>query len=162
MTDLLDQFKASLQEKYNPYLHSDYYLNRFLVARNNNLDKAIAMFESVLQWRKDEKVDEIAEEFVFPEMEEVNFLALKQVSKIWPRFYHKTDRQGRPVLVNRHYNLDANKLYDCTTDERILKAHIRELEKVFSQVDLDVELSITCLFCGKRGIYRTDLVNTRR
>jgi CRAL/TRIO domain len=40
------------------------------------------------------------------------------------------DRIGRPVLINRHYNLDANKLYECTTNERILKAHIRYLEKM--------------------------------
>ena len=77
MTELREEFKVSLGNDYNPSVHDDYYLERFLTARNNNLEKATAMFKSALEWRKTEKVDELADEFVFPEM--------ARVMKIWPR-----------------------------------------------------------------------------
>lgn len=57
---------------------------RFLRARKFDLPKAILMFTDCEKWRKDFKVDELYQSFEYREKEEV--------SKIYPQFYHKTDK----------------------------------------------------------------------
>lgn len=49
------------------------------------------MFTASEQWRKEKKVDEIFESFKFDE--------LPLVTTIYPRFYHKTDKLGRPIYI---------------------------------------------------------------
>ena len=60
-------------------------LLRFLRAREYEVDKALSMFLDHLQWRQENRVDYILEEFDFKEREE--FLS------ICPQGYHKTDKK---------------------------------------------------------------------
>ncbi|WFD17815.1 hypothetical protein MCAP1_000024 [Malassezia caprae] len=72
-------------------------------------------------WRREYKVDELYETFTFPEKE--------AVSKLYPQFYHKTDKDGRPVYVEQLTNLDLNKLFKVTTPERLIQQLVYEYEK---------------------------------
>lgn len=120
----LEEFKKELQNSiyYNSILYSDALLERFLRARSFNIPKAVQMFENAQAWRLEVGVDKIVKDFVFNERE--------QVAKIWPRFFHGIDRQGRPVIWNVHSKLDANELYSVTNDERMIFNFIREQEKL--------------------------------
>lgn len=72
-------------------------------------------------WRRENKVDELYETFTFPEKEAVN--------KLYPQFYHKTDKDGRPVYIEQLTHLDLNKLFKVTTPERLIQQLVYEYEK---------------------------------
>lgn len=122
----LEEFRTALVDaKETTYLaerHSDHLLEQFLRARGGNVQKALDMFTACQVWRDRERVEEIRTAFVFEERE--------RVSKLWPRIFHGTDKQGRPVLYNLHNRLDANKLFAITTEERLINSFIREQEKL--------------------------------
>lgn len=77
---------------------------RFLRARKWDLAATEAMFIEAETWRKENKVDELYAEFTFPEKE--------AVSKLYPKFYHKTDKEGRPVYIEQLGNLNIKKLFE--------------------------------------------------
>jgi hypothetical protein len=54
-----------------------------------------------------------------------------EVDKYYPQFYHKQDREGRPIYIEQLGKLDINKLYALTTQERQLKHLVGEYEKFF-------------------------------
>lgn len=58
----------------------------------------MAMFEESEKWRKDFKVDELYENFEYPEKEKVN--------EVYPQYYHKQDKVS--------YD-ETNWGLDCTT-----------------------------------------------
>ncbi|KAL1925063.1 uncharacterized protein VTP21DRAFT_4717 [Calcarisporiella thermophila] len=117
----LEQFRQNLQKKglYDPKRHDHYLLLRFLRARKFDLDAALEMFANCENWRRDENVDEL-EYFEFTERDEV--------SKIYPRFYHRTDRIFRPLYIECMNDLDIDKLFSITTEERIEKDFIKGYE----------------------------------
>jgi len=97
------------------------------------------------QWRKDFGVDELVKNFDFPEK--------ATVDKYYPQFYHKTDKDGRPVYIERLGKLDVKALYAVTTQERLLQRLVWEYEKFLDerlpatsvQVGRSVETSCTIL-----------------
>ncbi|KAJ3072206.1 cytosolic factor, phosphatidylinositol/phosphatidylcholine transfer protein [Podochytrium sp. JEL0797] len=121
-TNTLDEFKTRLASNYDPHLHPDALLLRFLKARNNHPEKALKMFLAWQEWRATAKVDEIVQSFSFPEHD--------ALSIIYPRFYHKTDTRGRPIYIHQHNHLDATQLFNVTTPERLVTHAIREAEKM--------------------------------
>ncbi len=62
---------------------------RFLRARKWDLDASLAMFEEAERWRKEFKVDELYDNFEYPEKEEVD--------KYYPQYYHKTDKVSASI-----------------------------------------------------------------
>ncbi|KAJ3218407.1 cytosolic factor, phosphatidylinositol/phosphatidylcholine transfer protein [Dinochytrium kinnereticum] len=121
---ILEDFKKELEADgfYKKDVHDDYVLTRFLRARKYDLPKSKAMFEACEKWREDFKVEEIVESFSFPESAEVRVL--------YPRFYHKTDKKGRPVYYELLGALDVKKLWAVTNTERMIMAYVREYEKL--------------------------------
>lgn len=110
---------------YSPTRHTDAYLCRFLRARKWDFEAAKGMLLESEEWRRDFKVDELYEHFSFPEKEEVN--------KLYPQFYHKTDKDGRPVYIEQLGNLDLNKLFKVTTPERLIQQLVYEYEKCINE-----------------------------
>ncbi|KAI0002872.1 CRAL-TRIO domain-containing protein [Russula compacta] len=119
----LDTIKKELQDEgtFNPERMDDPLLLRFLRARKFDVPKAKAMLLSAEQWRKAENVDELARTFEFKEKEEVD--------KYYPQFYHKIDKDGRPVYIEQLGKLDFKALYAITTQERLLHRLISEYER---------------------------------
>lgn len=60
-----------------------------------------------------------------------NYPEQSEVDKYYPQYYHKTDREGRPIYIEQLGKLDYNKLYALTTQERQLKHLVSEYEKFF-------------------------------
>jgi len=119
----LEKFRKELQDEghFVPQRMDDAALLRFLRARKFDLEKAKAMLISCEQWRKDFKVDEIVGSFDFAEKAEVD--------RYYPQYYHKMDKDGRPVYIERLGKLDIKKLYAITTQERQLQRLVYEYEK---------------------------------
>ena len=57
---------------------------RFLRARKFDLPKAKLMWQDFIKWRTEFGVDNLYKSFEYPEA--------KEVDKIYPQFYHKTDK----------------------------------------------------------------------
>ncbi|WVF71730.1 hypothetical protein IAT40_006538 [Kwoniella sp. CBS 6097] len=100
----------------------DVTLLRFLRARKFDVPKAKLMWSNNEKWRTEFGADEIAANgYDYPEQREVD--------KYYPQFYHKTDKEGRPVYIEQLGKLDITKLYALTTQERQLKHLVSEYEK---------------------------------
>nr|KJB42486.1 hypothetical protein B456_007G154800 [Gossypium raimondii] len=116
--------QALLAKDQLPSRHDDYYtLLRFLKARKFDLDKTIQMWEDMLNWRNENGVDTIVQDFVFDEYEEVH--------QCYPHGYHGVDKQGHPVYIERIGKIDVGKLMKVTTVERFLNYHVQGFEKAF-------------------------------
>jgi len=95
-------------------------LLRFLRARKFEVQKAFDMFKDCEKWRKEYGTNTIIEDFDYPERQ--------QVLAIYPKFYYKTDVDGRPVYYEMLGSVDVGKLQKVTTDERMLRDLVREYE----------------------------------
>ncbi|TRM68650.1 CRAL-TRIO domain-containing protein [Schizophyllum amplum] len=123
----LDKLKKELQEegKFVPERMDDAMLLRFLRARKFDYAKSKEMLLSAEAWRTEFGVDDIIQNFDFKEKAEVD--------KYYPQFYHKMDKEGRPVYVERLGFLDIKALYSITTQERLLKRLVQEYERFLMQ-----------------------------
>jgi len=119
----LGKIKKEAEEEgwFVPERMDDATLLRFLRARRFDVPKAKAMLVSAEQWRKDEKIDELARTFEFTEK--------KDVDRYYPQYYHKIDKDGRPVYIERLGKLDFKALYAVTSQDRLLKRLISEYER---------------------------------
>lgn len=119
----LDTLKKELQAEgaFVPERMDDATLLRFLRARKFDVPKAKEMILSAEAWREDFGVDDLVENFDFPEKAEVD--------KYYPQYYHKMDKDGRPIYVERLGKLDIKALYALTTQERQLQRLVVEYER---------------------------------
>lgn len=101
-------------------------LLRFLRARDYDLERALTMMLDHLQWRQEERVDHILEEFTFTEREE--FLS------VYPQGYHQTDKMGNPIYIQHIGQVDLARIREVTTEDRMTKYHIQEYERCLEYI----------------------------
>ncbi|PIL36529.1 hypothetical protein GSI_00218 [Ganoderma sinense ZZ0214-1] len=123
----LDKLKKELQDGgiFVAERHDDAALLRFLRARKFDVVKAKEMLVACEQWRKEFGVEDIMTNFDFKEKAEVD--------KYYPQYYHKTDKDGRPIYIERLGLLDIKALYAITSQERQLKRLVYEYEKFLTE-----------------------------
>ncbi|KAL4969683.1 SEC14 family lipid-binding protein [Aspergillus stella-maris] len=97
-------------------------LLRFLRARKFDVALAKTMFVDSEKWRKEFGTDDLARTFEYTEKADV--------FKYYPQYYHKTDKDGRPVYIEKLGAIDINALQKITTDDRMLKNLVTEYEKL--------------------------------
>ncbi|CAJ0758184.1 1936_t:CDS:2 [Entrophospora sp. SA101] len=123
-TEILEQFRQELKDEgvFDEKRHDDAYLLRFLRARKFDLIKTKKMFIDCENWRKEFGVDELVRTFDYKEREEV--------MKHYPRYYHKTDNDGRPIYIEEIGRVDIKSLYQVTTIERQIQNLVVEYERL--------------------------------
>ncbi|KIY67983.1 hypothetical protein CYLTODRAFT_352156 [Cylindrobasidium torrendii FP15055 ss-10] len=135
---------------------NDAMLLRFLRARKFNVANTKKMLKEAEEWRKEFGVDELMKTFTFDEQEAVD--------KLYPQYYHKMDKAGQPVYIERLNNLDMKALYAVTSQERVVKRLVYEYERFLSvrapacarECGHPVETSCTILDLG--GVSLTNFV----
>ncbi|GAB2282073.1 Phosphatidylinositol/phosphatidylcholine transfer protein sfh9 [Dionaea muscipula] len=128
-----------------PSSHDDYHtMLRFLKARRFDLDKSVHMWEEMIKWRKDNRVDSIIQDFKYDEFEEVQ--------RYYPHGYHGTDKDGRPLYIEQLGKVEPSKLMHATAVDRFLKYHIQGFEKAF------LEKFAACSIAATRHIDSTTTI----
>ncbi|KAK4642478.1 cytosolic factor, phosphatidylinositol/phosphatidylcholine transfer protein [Podospora bellae-mahoneyi] len=97
-------------------------LLRFLRARKFDVNLSKQMFIECEKWRQETNLDDVVPNWDYPEKEEV--------FKYYPQYYHKTDKDGRPVYIEQLGNIDLTAMYKITTAERMLTNLAVEYERV--------------------------------
>ncbi|TVY41135.1 Sec14 cytosolic factor [Lachnellula occidentalis] len=97
-------------------------LLRFLRARKFDVALAEKMFVDSETWRKETNLDDLVRNFDYTEKE--------KVFEYYPQYYHKIDKDGRPVYIEQLGNIDLTAMYKITTSERMLQNLAVEYEKV--------------------------------
>ncbi|KAI5820861.1 CRAL-TRIO domain-containing protein [Pyronema omphalodes] len=100
-------------------------LLRFLRAVKNEADlvgKAKDKFVEVEKWRKEFEVDKLVAEFEYTEKD--------KVFEYYPQYYHKTDKDGRPLYFERLGKINLKKMKTITDEKRMIQNLVVEYERV--------------------------------
>jgi hypothetical protein len=98
---------------------------RFLRARKFDVQLSKKMFEDSEKWRKEYAgvgVEELVRTFDYKERPEV--------FQYYPQYYHKTDKDGRPVYIEQLGNVDLTALKKITSEDRMIQNLVCEYEKM--------------------------------
>ena len=112
----LEQFKTSVEGNWD-----DVTLCRFLRARKFVIEKSLEMFNNYLRWRQENDLANI-HTYEFPEA--------TPIKEFYPHGFHKTDRLGRLIYIERYGSLDMDRIFALTNEERMIKYYIREYESM--------------------------------
>lgn len=126
-SNLTDEQKAAL-EKLREELKAlgyekrldDSTLLRFLRARKFDLEKTKTMFIDCEKWRKEFGTDTILTDFQYNEK--------PLVAKFYPQYYHKQDKDGRPIYYEELGKVNLTEMLKFTSQERMLKNLVWEYE----------------------------------
>lgn len=125
-------------------------LLRFLRARKFDLAKARQMFVDCEAWRERFGTNTILDDFHYTEK--------PLVAKMYPQYYHKTDKDGRPVYFEELGKVYLPDMLKVTTQERMLKNLVWEYE-LFTQKRLPaclrkqgVLIETSCTIMDLKGI----------
>ncbi|KAF9050959.1 hypothetical protein BDZ89DRAFT_1056865 [Hymenopellis radicata] len=120
----LDKLKKEIKQEgwFIEERMDDSTLLRFLRARKFDVALAKKMLYDCEEWRKSFGVDDIVKNFDFKERAELD--------RYYPAYYHKTDKDGRPLYIESFGKLDIDAVYSIITPERHLKAWVLEYEKL--------------------------------
>lgn len=107
---ILDKFRHCVSDILQPK-HDDYFLLRWLRARDFNIEKAEFMLRESMNARKHLGLDTLLETYQVPEV----------LSKYYPGSYFGYDKEGSPVFVDPIGQIDFRGLLSAVSKEEIMK-----------------------------------------
>lgn len=114
---VLDEFRASMDDILRPH-HDDYYLSRWLRAKNYNLTEAVTMLRTSLQWRNQIKADTLIDEYDPPEV----------LLKYFPGGLIGHDKEGCPIWIIPFGNMDIKGLFYSVKKSEFIKYIVKLME----------------------------------
>lgn len=118
------QTLVAFKQALGPMDFDDYTYVRFLKARKWNVEKTLLMFQNWLAWRMEIRIEEVRV-FSFPEVNDVKLY--------YPHGFHKTDKLGRPIYIERIGALNLTRLWEVTNFERMELYFVREYERMIHE-----------------------------
>ncbi|KAK6218878.1 Sec14 cytosolic factor [Colletotrichum tabaci] len=94
---------------------------RFLRARKFDVNLTKQMFIEFESWRKKSLLDALVPTWDYDERD--------AMLKYYPQYYHKTDKDGRPLYIEHLGGINLTAMRSITTDERMLDNLAVEYEK---------------------------------
>jgi len=107
-------------------------LVRFLRARRFDLVQAKKMFRDCQQWRK--AVEGVGIDELYSRIDPFDYPEREAIFGCWPMWYHKTDKQGRPLNIQIFGNVDLNKLYNHCTPQQHWQTLIVNAESLSREI----------------------------
>ncbi|OCH91865.1 CRAL/TRIO domain-containing protein, partial [Obba rivulosa] len=107
-------------------------LRRFLRARGFNLEKAIQMWRNCQNWRK--TVEGVGIDELYRRIDPFDYPEREHVFECWPLYFHKTDKQGRPLNIHRFGGINMPKLYKNVPAERFWQTVLVNAESLTREV----------------------------
>uniref|UniRef100_A0A6B2LAN7 CRAL-TRIO domain-containing protein n=1 Tax=Arcella intermedia TaxID=1963864 RepID=A0A6B2LAN7_9EUKA len=104
---------------------TDFYLSRWLVARQWNLEEATKMYKSSMQWRKEMNVDSIAKNL--PKEESQLF---EEYTNYWPSGFIGETLDGWTLYFEKIGCVDPSSVITHTTKEFRIKYNIWKMENL--------------------------------
>lgn len=117
---ILEEFRKALTALGYTERLDDANLLRFLRARKFDITKATEMFVNCENWRKEFGTNTILDDFHYNEK--------KKVAQYYPQYYHKTDKDGRPIYIEELGSVKIDKMYEITNQKRMLQNLVWEYE----------------------------------
>ncbi|CAI2365782.1 unnamed protein product [Moneuplotes crassus] len=120
--DRLQEFKDIIREEkltQDPR-YDDYYLLRFLRARKFNMKKTLEMFKKFLDWRIENRADDAIWIDCCPSMD--------KIKEFYEFGYHGTDKQGRPLSIDKPCSFDIDDVLAIATKEELYAFYVKEYE----------------------------------
>lgn len=109
---------------------------RYLRARKFDVNLAVEMFSNCLQWRADSSMlddglkvsaNNALQDFNIPQDK------LDKAGELWQFGYHHTDRNGRPLYIDRIGKCDVHKMLEVISIEEFLDWHIFQWEECLNE-----------------------------
>lgn len=126
-SNLTEEQKAILKQLYEALKALGYTkrldnvtLLRFLRARKFDFEKTKKMFIDCENWRASYGTDTILTDFKYQEK--------PLVAKFYPQYYHKTDKDGRPVYYEELGAVNLTEMLKFTNQDRMLRNLVWEYE----------------------------------
>ncbi|EER02087.1 phosphatidylinositol/phosphatidylcholine transfer protein, putative [Perkinsus marinus ATCC 50983] len=143
--DFAEEIEESTVRNDGECIFDDHYIGRFVKARKCVYQNAKKMFGNHLEWRKEFGTDDLRlNGFDFPEYEEAK--------RLYPHGYHGTDKQNRPVYIERTGMVDAGELMKITTFDRLLRYWVQEYEELIEYRLPACGVDKTCTIIDLKGL----------
>lgn len=124
--EILSRFRAEVQNMgINDPTYDDPYLLRFLRARKFDLPKTLEMWRNFIKWRHEANVDNILT---------MDFSEMDQAKKYYPHGYFRTDRNGRPIYIERIGFLKFDALTKIIPLDRLQLYFIQSYERLLKEI----------------------------
>jgi hypothetical protein len=121
MEDKIAELRKMLGDSFNPSRHTNFLLEKYLSARGGNVSNAYEMLLKADKWREEMNIPDLIENFRYKES--------KIMSEMFPRYFHKCDKLGRPIWFMEFEKLDGYQFFQNTSEEMFIKDHIRRAER---------------------------------
>jgi len=120
----LEQFKKLIAEESltNDPRYDDYYLLRFLRARQFDIERTMKMFREFLDWRTEHRADEAMVIYKCPNVEHAR--------DIYQHGYHGVTLEGEPFYIDQPCKFEIDDLLKVVGRDELYQYYVREYEKL--------------------------------
>ncbi|KAH9503095.1 hypothetical protein Btru_069950 [Bulinus truncatus] len=122
---ILEEFRVNVGDLLKSH-HDDYYLLRWLRARNFDLKKSETMLRNHFRWREENNVDNILKEFDPPEV----------MKKYYTGGLFGQDKEGSLIWIDPNGYIDMKGLLMSITKQDIIRSKIWLLEDIYRLFDV--------------------------